>query len=320
MSQNNYGAKDLNSPLVKATAIDELSVCISNEFNNETALLSEMPIEDILTLINENDATVAQQIKTQLNAVAEAVELVSGQMKLGGRLFYIGAGTSGRLGVLDSAECPPTFGTSPELVQSIIAGGHRAMLNAVENIEDDYDAAVIELQKCKLNYNDVVLGIAASGRTPFVISGLDYARYVGAKTIALTTRGVGEISKNVDVTISPDVGPEVLSGSTRMKSGTAQKMLLGMISTGVMIKLGKVHGNLMIDVVASNEKLRHRAEAMVCQICQIGTEKARQHLLSVEYNVRAAVLMDSLNINAREAVTLASRPFESLEMQMKKGS
>ncbi len=310
----------MNSPLVKVTATDELSVCISNEFNNETALLSEMPMEDILALINDNDAMVAQQIKTQLSVVGEAVKLVSEQVKLGGRLFYVGAGTSGRLGVLDSAECPPTFGTSPELVQSIIAGGQQAMLKAVENIEDDSEAAVIELKRRDLNAKDVVLGIAASGRTPFVIAGLDYARSVGAKTMALTTRGVGEISKNVDVAISPDVGPEVLAGSTRMKSGTAQKMLLGMLSTGVMIKLGKVHGNLMIDVIASNEKLRHRAEAMVCQICQIDTEQARQYLQSVEYNVRAAVLMDSLAIDAKEAVTLASRPFESLETQMKKGS
>lgn len=297
---------------------DKLKICIDLERNYSTTNLSEMTLIETLTLINKHDASVANTIHGSLNQVAEAVELIVKQLKLGGRLFYIGAGTSGRLAVLDSAECPPTFGTDPKLVQSIIAGGMEAMLAAVENVEDDEFAAITELQKRELSKNDVVFGITASGRTPFVLAGLSFARNMGAKTIALTTRGAGEVSSHADISITPDVGAEVLSGSTRMKSGTAQKMLLGMISTAVMIQLGKVHGNLMIDVMASNEKLRRRAESIVCQICTIDTSKAKKYLELVQYNVRAAILMDSLQIEPDEALNISLRPFESLNHQLKR--
>lgn len=299
--------------------MSDLSSTINKEQNPDTANLSELPMLDMLTLLNEHDAQVPSAIHTVLPEVAEAVNLISHQIRQGGRLFYVGAGTSGRLGVLDSAECPPTFGTEPSLVQAIIAGGLDAMLTAVENIEDNTESAPFELKQRKLNAQDVIVGIAASGRTPFVQAALDYARSVGAKTIALTTRGKGLISEQADIAIAPDVGAEVLAGSTRMKSGSAQKMLLGMLSTAVMIQLGKVHGNLMVDVKASNHKLRIRAQHMVSQICQLDTDTAQALLEQVDYNVRAAVLLSTLNISPTEALELAAHPFQSLKQQLSQG-
>ncbi|AMG01988.1 N-acetylmuramic acid 6-phosphate etherase [Vibrio mimicus] len=299
--------------------MSELLSTVNQELNPETANLSDLPVLKILELLNEHDASVALSIRRVLPQVAEAVCVIAEQMRQGGRLFYVGAGTSGRLGVLDSAECPPTFGTEPELVQAIIAGGHAAMLSAVENIEDCRESAPAELRARQLNAQDVVLGIAASGRTPFVLSGLEYARQVGAKTIALSTRGWGLISELADVAIAPDVGAEVLSGSTRMKSGSAQKMLLGMISTAVMIQLGKVHGNLMIDVKASNEKLRVRAQRIVSEICDVKRDEAQALLNQVHYNVRAAVLLHWLDIEPSQALLIASKPFQSLKQQLLQG-
>ncbi len=299
--------------------MDTLSLTISQEQNSETTHFADLPLPDMLALLNQHDASVAQAISQVLPQVEATVRLITAQMKRGGRLFYVGAGTSGRLGVLDSAECPPTFGTDPELIQAVIAGGQDAMLRAVENVEDDRSAAVEALRSRKLTAEDVVLGIAASGRTPFVLAALDYAREVGAKTIAMTTRGPSAISQQADIAIAPDVGAEVLSGSTRMKSGSAQKMLLGMISTAVMTQLGKVHGNFMIDVKASNEKLYRRAEHMVCQICGIDEPGARVLLQSVGYSVRAAVLRQMLNLTPEEAMTRAAEPFRTLTSQLGTG-
>ena len=299
--------------------MDDLSITINKEQNFETQMLSELPLIEVLSLLNQHDMQVPNEIRKVLPQVEAVVTLIAEQMRLGGRLFYVGAGTSGRLGVLDSAECPPTFGTDPNLVQSIIAGGMQAMLQAVENIEDSLEAAPQELQARGLNDSDIVLGIAASGRTPFVIAGLQYARSVGAKTVALSTRGRGFICDFADLSITPDVGSEVLVGSTRMKSGTAQKTLLGMISTAVMIQLGKVHGNLMVDVKASNEKLRIRACHMVAQICEINEALAQKLLIEVDYSVRAAVLYYSLDIPVHEAKLLAAQPFRSLKQQLQQG-
>ncbi|AHG19521.1 phospho-glycosyltransferase [Chania multitudinisentens RB-25] len=296
--------------------MDLLSFTISQEQSAETACLSDLPLRDMLALLNEHDARVPQAIRAVLPEVEEAVRLIVAQMCRGGLLFYIGAGTSGRLGVLDSAECPPTFGIDPNLVQAVIAGGVDAMLCAVENVEDDGAAAVAELCRRGLRPEDVVVGIAASGRTPFVIAALDYARKIGAKTIALTTRGPGVISEGADVAIAPDVGAEALSGSTRMKSGSAQKMLLGMLSTAVMTQLGKVHGNFMIDVKASNEKLYRRAEYMVARICGIDEEMACDLLGSVDYIVRAAVLCNRLNLAPEAAREMAAQPFVALKDQL----
>lgn len=300
--------------------MNPLAFTIAQEQNVATRYLADLPLPDVLALLNEHDARVPQAIQSVLPQVEQAVRLIVGQMKSGGRLFYVGAGTSGRLGVLDSAECPPTFGTDPNLVQSVIAGGLDAMLRAVENVEDDGAAAVAELRARGLNDRDVVLGIAASGRTPFVMSALDFARQTGAKTIALTTRGPGPISEKADVAVAPDVGAEALAGSTRMKSGSAQKMLLGMISTATMIQLGRVHGNLMIDVKASNEKLLRRAEHMVEQICEVDNATAQALLQEVNYNVRAAVLSNLLGLSPDAALTMAAQPFVSLKDQLLSGA
>ena len=261
----------------------------------------------MVTLINQADSTVAGAIQTVLPAIAEAVDAIAECLKQGGRLFYIGAGTSGRLAVLDSAECPPTFGTSQELVQSIIAGGQDAMLKAVENIEDSPEAAIEELKKRQLCGKDVVVGIAASGRTPFTLAGIDYANGLGALTVAITTRGRGLLSHIAKIAIAPDVGPEVLSGSTRMKSGTAQKMILGMLSTCVMGRLGRIHTNLMIDVVASNIKLLRRAERIVSEVCGIDTQIAAELLVQVDYHPRRAILMYELQISAQQATDIVQQ-------------
>lgn len=288
-------------------AENTLSDCLKNEFNQETLQFSRLDTLAMATAINQADATVAGAIQHVLPNIAAAVDAIAACMKQGGRLFYIGAGTSGRLAVLDSAECPPTFGTSPELVQSIIAGGHDAMLKAVENIEDSTDAAIDELKKRQLTAKDVVVGIAASGRTPFTLAGIEYANEIGALTVAITTRGHGLISDVAKLAIAPDVGPEVLSGSTRMKSGTAQKMVLGMLSTCVMGRLGRIHTNLMVDVVASNYKLLRRAERIVSEVCGIDIEAAARLLEQVDYHPRRAILMFELQINAQQATELVQQ-------------
>lgn len=293
--------------VLMSLAESTLSDCLQNEFNQETLQFSRLETLSMVTLINQADSTVAGAIQTVLPAIAEAVDAIAECLKQGGRLFYIGAGTSGRLAVLDSAECPPTFGTSPELVQSIIAGGQDAMLKAVENIEDSPEAAIEELKKRQLCGKDVVVGIAASGRTPFTLAGIDYANGLGALTVAITTRGRGLLSHIAKIAIAPDVGPEVLSGSTRMKSGTAQKMILGMLSTCVMGRLGRIHTNLMIDVVASNIKLLRRAERIVSEVCGIDTQIAAELLVQVDYHPRRAILMYELQISAQQATDIVQQ-------------
>lgn len=288
-------------------AKNTLSDCLHNEFNQETQQFSRLDTLSMVNVINQADSTVAGAIQVVLPAIAQVVDAVAECLKQGGRLFYIGAGTSGRLAVLDSAECPPTFGTSPEMVQSIIAGGQDAMLNAVENIEDSVESAIEELKKRQLCAKDVVVGIAASGRTPFTLAGIEYANEIGALTVAITTRGRGLVSEVAKLAIAPDVGPEVLSGSTRMKSGTAQKMILGMLSTCVMGRLGRIHTNLMVDVVASNIKLLRRAERIVSEVCGIDEYTAAELLAQVDYHPRRAILMHELQINAQQATDIVQQ-------------
>lgn len=288
-------------------AENTLSDCLHNEFNQETQQFSRLDTLSMVKVINQADSTVAGAIQAVLPAIAQVVDAIAGCLKQGGRLFYIGAGTSGRLAVLDSAECPPTFGTSPEMVQSIIAGGQNAMLKAVENIEDSVESAIEELKKRQLCAKDVVVGIAASGRTPFTLAGIEYANEIGALTVAITTRGRGLVSEVAKLAIAPDVGPEVLSGSTRMKSGTAQKMILGMLSTCVMGRLGRIHTNLMVDVVASNIKLLRRAERIVSEVCGIDEYTAAELLAQVDYHPRRAILMHELQINAQQATDIVQQ-------------
>lgn len=296
---------------------DALSECLKNESNQETAQFSELSALELVTLINNADMTVANAVKKELPVIAKAVEKITERLQKGGRIFYVGAGTSGRLAVLDSAECPPTFGVSPTLVQAIIAGGHDAMLKAVENIEDSQEAAIEELQRRHVSHKDVVIGIAASGRTPFTVAALQYGKKLKALTVSITTRGKSMMSEIADLSIAPDVGAEVLTGSTRMKSGTAQKMILGMLSTSVMTKLGKVHKNLMVDVIASNEKLQRRAEGIVSEVCGISNERARTLLQMVNYHPRKAILMYELHLSVEKVDQITQQyPYRSLQQQL----
>lgn len=296
---------------------DALSQCLKNESNQETTQFSELSALELVTLINSADMTVANAVKKELPAIAYAVEKITERLQKGGRIFYVGAGTSGRLAVLDSAECPPTFGVPSTLVQAIIAGGHDAMLKAVENIEDSQEAAIEELQRRHVSDKDIVIGIAASGRTPFTVAALQYGKELKALTISITTRGKSEMSEIADLSIAPDVGAEVLTGSTRMKSGTAQKMILGMLSTSVMTKLGKVHKNLMVDVIASNEKLQRRAEGIVSEVCGISNERARTLLQMVNYHPRKAILMYELHLSVEKVEQITQQyPYRSLQQQL----
>ncbi|MEQ5169950.1 N-acetylmuramic acid 6-phosphate etherase [Proteus terrae] len=296
---------------------DALSECLKNESNQETAQFSELSALELVTLINSADMTVANAVKKELPVIAKVVEKITERLQKGGRIFYVGAGTSGRLAVLDSAECPPTFGVSPTLVQAIIAGGHDAMLKAVENIEDSQEAAIEELQRRHVSDKDVVIGIAASGRTPFTVAALQYGKKLKALTVSITTRGKSMMSEIADLSIAPDVGAEVLTGSTRMKSGTAQKMILGMLSTSVMTKLGKVHKNLMVDVIASNEKLQRRAEGIVSEVCGISNERARTLLQMVNYHPRKAILMYELHLSVEQVEQITQQyPYRSLQQQL----
>lgn len=294
-----------------------LSDCLQNELNQDTLQFSRLGTLSMLTEINQADSTVATSLRQVLPEIANVVDVIAERLKQGGRIFYVGAGTSGRLAVLDSAECPPTFGTSPELVQSIIAGGHSAMLKAVENIEDSVEASVDELKQRGATEKDVIIGIAASGRTPFTLAAVEYGNQLGALTVAITTRGHSVLSELAQYAIAPDVGAEVLSGSTRMKSGTAQKMILGMLSTCVMARLGRIHTNLMVDVVASNIKLLRRAERIVGEVCQIDMQTAAELLKQVDYHPRRAILMYELNINAQQATDIVQRnPNTSLDLML----
>lgn len=237
----------------------DLSSLPTEQQNPRTRELSRLPTLRALELINDEDALVALAVRQVLPQVALAVEAIAPRLERGGRLFYIGAGTSGRLGVLDASECPPTFGTSPDLVQALIAGGREAVFRAQEGAEDRFDDGARDAQRAGFSANDCLVGLAASGRTPFVLGALDYARALGAWTGGVSVVPDGQMKSLCDVYIAPLVGPEALTGSSRMKAGTAQKMVLNMISTGVMLRLGKVNGNLMTHLTPSCEKLVDRA-------------------------------------------------------------
>jgi len=231
--------------------------------NPASANIDKVSTLDMVKIINAEDKKIAFAVEKVLPEVAKAIELISDKLLNGGRLFYIGAGTSGRLGVLDASECPPTFGTAPDMVQGIIAGGNVALTNAVEGAEDNQVAAVSDLEEKNFNQSDILVGIATSGRTPYVLSGVEFAKKIGAVTIGISCVEDSQLAKIVNVAITPITGAEVVTGSTRLKAGTATKMVLNMLTTGAMIKLGKVFGNLMVDVHATNEKLRDRAKRIV---------------------------------------------------------
>ena len=288
---------------------EQLNQLKTESINNFSLDIDKLPTAKILAIINSEDAKVPHAVCKELPYIAKAVEIIVNAIKSGGRLIYIGAGTSGRLGVLDSAEIPPTYGTNPNLVQAIIAGDKKAVFRAQEGSEDNIKEAVKFLKKKRVNNKDVVCGIAASIRTPFVVSGLKYAKSVGAKTILITTnsRQVIEqksyrfLKKIVDVSICPDVGAEIIMGSTRMKSGTAQKLVLNMISTATMIRLGKVYENMMVDLKLNSRKLKERAKRVIMNITGVNYRSASAYLNAANGNVKTAIVMIKSNVSAREA-------------------
>lgn len=262
----------------------------TEQSNPDSLHIDEMSTIDILTTINNEDQKVALAVKEVLPKISIAVDYIYYQMCKGGRLIYIGAGTSGRLGILDASECPPTYGVDPRLVQGLIAGGKEALTAAIEGAEDSQDLAVEDLKNIHLTDKDVVCGIAASGRTPYVIGGLEYARTLGCQTVSICCVHNGEISKYSHYPIEVITVPEVIAGSTRMKAGTAQKLVLNMISTSVMIKRGKVYKNLMVDLQPTNEKLKTRAINIVSQSLDCSEEESIKLLTKCHYNVKIAIL------------------------------
>ncbi len=265
----------------------------------EAARLDCMSTREVLALIAREDAKVAVAVARALPEIERAVELVRARLAGGGRLFFVGCGTSGRLAAMEAAECPPTFGTPPSMVRAVVAGGRRALWRSVEGAEDEREGALPELERAALSAADAVVGIAASAGTPFVEGALDYARSVGAATVLVACNPLGSPLADVDICV--DVGPEVIAGSTRMKSGTATKMVLNMLTTAAMVGLGKTYGNLMVEVRPASEKLRMRQERIVMKLVGVDREEARRLLDRAGRDVKTAVVVGRLGVTVREA-------------------
>lgn len=265
--------------------------------NPRTRHIDRLPTLDALRLINAEDATVATAVEKALPEIARAVDAIAERLRAGGRLIYVGAGTSGRLGVLDAVECVPTFGTPPDLVQALIAGGIPALTQAAEGAEDDRAVGHDELLALDATRADAVVGIAASGRTPYVLGALDAAREIGALTVAVSCNAPALLLDAAEIGIAAVVGPEVIAGSTRLKAGTAQKLILNMISTATMIRLGKVYGNRMVDVKVTNQKLAGRARRLVAEIAGIDEDEAARLLAETGNRVKPAVVMARLGVS-----------------------
>ncbi|HWQ34538.1 MAG TPA: N-acetylmuramic acid 6-phosphate etherase [Blastocatellia bacterium] len=269
--------------------------------NPHTTEIDQLPTLEALRIINAEDQTTAAAVERVLPAVAQAVDGIVARLERGGRLFYVGTGTSGRLGVLDASECPPTFGVSPDLVQAVIAGGYEACYKAVEASEDDRAAGAADLQARGVTAADAVVGIAASGRTPYTIGAVEYARRIGALTICITCNADTELARTVEIPIEPIVGPEVIAGSTRLKSGTAQKLVLNMLSTMTMVRLGYVKGNRMANVQTRNVKLRERAVGILMDECGIDGATARATLEAAGWQLPVALVMKHASVSREEA-------------------
>lgn len=268
--------------------------------NQATMNLDNLSTIEFLKIMNSEDGKVVEAVRKVLPQIEKAIDLIVSCLQNKGRLIYIGAGTSGRLGILDASECPPTFSTTDEIL-GIMAGGDEAIRKAKEGAEDNPDLAVTDLKNLNLTKKDIVCGIAASGRTPYVIGGLKYARSLGGKTLAISCNENSEISKYADVAIEVIVGPEVITGSTRLKAGTAQKLVLNMLSTASMVRMGKVYNNLMVDVKASNEKLIERCKNIVMQACGCSYDEAEKALSMCEYKPKVAIVMILKNVDAESA-------------------
>lgn len=274
---------------------------ITEQENPRTVEIARLPVAEIVRLMNEEDARVAEAVRAVLLDVARAVEGIVARLRAGGRLFYVGTGTSGRLGVLDAAECPPTFGVAPELVQGIIAGGYEALYRATEASEDDSEAGARDLSARGVTAHDAVVGIAASGRTPYTIGAVAHARTLGAFTACVTCAPESPITQAVDVAIVPVVGPEVIAGSTRLKAGTAQKLVLNMLSTATMIRLGYVTGNRMTNLLPRNEKLRARSLRILQAETGLSEQAARAALEASGGDLRVALVMRKANCTRAKA-------------------
>lgn len=267
------------------------SIPLTEEENPRTALISSLPTEEIVRLMNEEDARVPQAVGEVLPQITQGVDEIVKRLRDGGRLFYIGTGTSGRLGVLDASECPPTFGVSADLVQAVIAGGYDACYRAVEASEDDEAAGSRDLKERGFTKADALVGIAASGRTPYTVGAVEYAREIGALTLAITCVPESRIAKAAEIAIVPLVGPEVIAGSTRLKAGTAQKLVLNMLSTATMIRLGYVTGNRMTNVLTRNIKLRARAVRILMAEADLNEDAAKEMLASADGKLPVALVM-----------------------------
>lgn len=280
--------------------------------NRASKDLDHMSAAEIVRLMNREDRRVPAAIERELPSIAKAVDAIVARMSAGGRLIYVGAGTSGRLGVLDASECPPTFGISRNLVRALIAGGNRALTHSVEGAEDNTKNAARELRKIGVSKKDVVVGLAASGTTPYVLAAVALAKKRGALTIGVTANRDCPLVRAVDIAIAPDVGPEVLTGSTRLKAGTAQKMVLNMLSTATMVRLGHAYENLMIDLTRTNKKLRDRANRILVEATGKDVTTAEHALRQSEHNLRVAVVMLKRKVSAEQARQLLKRANGSL--------
>lgn len=280
----------------------ELSKIATEKRNENTLHIDELPTFEIVRLINDEDKKVASAVEKELDHIAKAVDAIADRLQNDGRLIYIGCGTSGRLGVLDAVECPPTYSTPPEMVEGLLAGGYQAMFKAVEGAEDDPELGVEDLKKINFTKNDILVGIAASGRTPYVIGAMKYAKSLGATILGVTCCKDSEIDRLADIGIAPMPGPEVITGSTRMKSGTAQKMVLNMLSTASMIKLGKVYGNLMVDVKPSNRKLIDRCVSIVRNATGVSQKEAEAVLDKCDYRPKIAIVMIENKLDEQSAI------------------
>lgn len=279
----------------------ELKTIATEQRNPNTMHIDTLSTLDMVKLINQEDHHVAEAVGLVVDKIAQAIDIIARQLSLGGRLIYCGAGTSGRLGILDAVECPPTYSTDPEMVQALMAGGYPAIFKAVEGAEDSKELGVEDMKRIHFSSQDVLVGIAASGRTPYVLGCMEYAKTLGAATVSVTCCPGSVLDTYADIGIAPAPGPEVVTGSTRMKSGTAQKMVLNMLSTGTMIKLGKVYGNLMVDVKPSNEKLVRRCVTIVCAATDCTEEAATTALEGCGYRPKVAIIMVLCGVDAQKA-------------------
>lgn len=285
----------------------ELQKIATEQRNPNTMNIDTLSTLDMVKLINREDHRVADAVGEVTDKIAQAVDVIAEKLAAGGRLIYCGAGTSGRLGILDAVECPPTYSTDPETVQALMAGGYGAIFKAVEGAEDSKELGVRDMQNIHFSQKDVLVGIAASGRTPYVRGCMEYAKQLGAPTVAVTCCPGSELDQFADIGIAPAPGPEVVTGSTRMKSGTAQKMVLNMLSTGAMIKLGKVYGNLMVDVKPSNEKLIRRCVTIVCSAAECTEAEATKALEACDYRPKVAIVMVLRGVNAETACAMLQK-------------